>query len=78
MWSDGRKFIDYWDYVYLCLLKNRRNFYLKFILVYSVDSQESFGEVRRLLAEIYEAKGQNSGLGAPAQCVGMVVGASAR
>ena len=24
------KFIDYWDYVYLCLLKNRRNFYLKY------------------------------------------------
>ena len=37
-----------------------------FILVYSVDSRESFDEVRRLLAEIYEAKGQNSGLGAPA------------
>jgi len=44
-----------------------------FILVYSVDIQESFDEVRRLLAEIYEANGQNSGLGAPAtrpRCVG--------
>ena len=26
-----------------------------FILVYSVDSRESFDEVRRLLAEIYES-----------------------
>jgi len=35
-----------------------------FILVYSVDSRESFDEVQRLLGEIYEAKGQHSGVGA--------------
>lgn len=35
-----------------------------FILVYSVDSRESFDEVKRLLVEIYEAKGQHSGVAA--------------
>jgi len=35
-----------------------------FILVYSIDSLESFDEVKRLLVEIYEAKGQHSGIGA--------------
>ena len=35
-----------------------------FILVYGVDSRESFDEVRRLLTEIYEAKGQHSGVSA--------------
>lgn len=34
-----------------------------FVLVYSVDSRESFDEVKRLLAEIYEAKGQYPGIG---------------
>jgi len=34
-------------------------------LVYSVDSRESFDEVKRLLVEIYEAKGQHSGVGTP-------------
>jgi len=34
-----------------------------FILVYSVDSRESFDEVKRVLGEIYEAKG-HSGVGA--------------
>ena len=29
-----------------------------FVLVYSVDSRESFDEVKRLLDEIYQAKGQ--------------------
>ena len=36
-----------------------------FILVYSVDSRESFDEVKRLLVDIYEAKGQHSGVAAP-------------
>jgi len=32
-----------------------------FVLVYAIDCRESFEEVRRLLEDIYEAKGQYSG-----------------
>ena len=34
-----------------------------FILVYGIDCRESFDEVKRLLVEIYEAKGQHSCIG---------------
>ena len=44
-----------------------------FILVYSIDSQESFEGVKRVLIEIYEAKGQRSGIGVPAARAGSAV-----
>jgi len=48
-----------------------------FILVYGVDSRESFDEVKRLLAEIYEAKGQHSGIGTPPIRAGVGAGVDA-